>query len=176
MHQALALASVLLAALGAVCCAGGRPRVTAPMMAMALMVLAMLDTMTLGSVLLDPFVWAAVLACGALAAVVMRRYRSLRLEHAAHLAVMALLIGAAGLSGGRGSHVSHPVAMVGAAQTQVMSTGVPSGLLVLCEVLAACGWGGVLLGRSLVCSGTACAERLAGAGSLLLMAGMCVLG
>lgn len=180
MHQALAFGSVLLAALGAGSCVAGRRRDTVLVVTMALMVLAMLDTMALGSVLLDPLVWTVVLAGCASGVLALRRRRPPRLEHAAHLGVMALLTGAMALGS---SHAGHSTGTVTAAEMPGMSPaspsamaaatfGVPGGLLILVEVVVACGWGGLLLGRSLTCSGPARVERTAGAASLLVMAAM----
>ncbi|GAA4013516.1 hypothetical protein [Streptomyces plumbiresistens] len=179
MGQAAVLVSVLSAAVSAACCAAGRRPDPVILVTMALMVLSMIDTMALHSTLLGPLAWTAVLASCALAVAVSRRHRSLGLERAAHLGVMALLTGAMAIGGGHdgGAPAGESAGgMAGMTHASAVQTGAAGEVLLIAGYVLSCGWGGVQLARGVTCQGPACAERVSGAVSLVVMAVMTVLG
>jgi hypothetical protein len=181
MEQALALGSVIPAALGASCCAATKRPNWDVHLAMGVMVLAMIDTMLLDAGLLPVFAWTVMLAGAGVTLLITRRHQPMGAERAVHLGLMALLTAAMGLTHAETSgdpsishsHMAHSHGLESAGGASDLSS-----LLVL-AVLIAVWWSAVLLTRAWRCfranspgEGIVCAERALGAVSLLGMSAM----
>jgi hypothetical protein len=190
MEQVLALGSVIPALVGAGCCTATRQRDTITVTAMVLMVSAMIDTMLVGSILLQPLSWAAILAACAMTLGATQFRRPLGAERAAHVGVMAFLTAAMGSAHGvpyatghsaeSDSHAHHTLQVH---TTVEAGMGWGSQLLVVVAVGVGAAFSAVLLIRAFrarsSCTGSRgnvrgldCVERIVGALSLLAMAAM----
>lgn len=101
----MAIASLTPAAVCTGCYLTHRRRTEVPTgVAMAVMLLGMVDTMVMGSRLLPPVAWGALLAAGAVVLQVHRRRRGNGTEPVLHLAAMGALLLLPELFGAGGRH------------------------------------------------------------------------